>query len=152
MESPKQQLGKTQQLELEFDLTRVRDVRRATLAGDLWCGPHEAGKRKFATCHVSVMPLSEVAVGWKTRSCLDHLCHDIYGCVKPAAPSTQVRLNRLSLGALLEPWRLAMAKFDYGLWIGNFVAVVLVALALTYFISLLRSVMDMDLKDLKLSQ
>ena len=45
-----------------------------------------------------------------------------------------------------------MAKFDYGLWIGNFVAVVLVALALTYFISLLRSVMDMDLKDLKLSQ
>ncbi len=45
-----------------------------------------------------------------------------------------------------------MAKFDYGLWVGNFIAVVLVALALTYFISLLRSVMDMDLKDLKLLQ
>lgn len=31
-------------------------------------------------------------------------------------------------------------------------AVILVALALTYFVSLLRSVMDMDLKDLKLVQ
>ena len=45
-----------------------------------------------------------------------------------------------------------MAKFDYGLWVGNFMAVILVALALTYFVSLLRSVMDMDLKDLKLVQ
>ncbi len=45
-----------------------------------------------------------------------------------------------------------MAKFDYGLWVGNFIAVALVALALTYFVSLLRSVVDMDLKDLKLFQ
>ncbi len=45
-----------------------------------------------------------------------------------------------------------MAKFDYGLYVGNFIAVALVALALTYFVSLLRSVMDMDLKDLKLFQ
>ncbi len=55
VESPKQQLGKTQQLELEFDLTRVRDVPRvylATLAGDLWCRHHEAGNIDFATCHV----------------------------------------------------------------------------------------------------
>jgi hypothetical protein len=43
VESPKQQLGKTN---LEFDLTRVQDVPRvqlATLAGDRWCRHDEAG-------------------------------------------------------------------------------------------------------------
>ncbi len=32
VESPKQQLGKTQQLELEFDLTRVRDVAKSVFS------------------------------------------------------------------------------------------------------------------------
>jgi hypothetical protein len=46
-------------MELEFDLTRVRDL---TLAGDLWCRHHEAGNRDVALPCTSVMPPSEVAV------------------------------------------------------------------------------------------
>ena len=42
-----------------------------------------------------------------------------------------------------------MAKFDWGLWVGNVCAVALVGLALAYFVSLLRRVMDMSPEDLK---
>jgi hypothetical protein len=84
-----------------------------------------------------------------TRSCLDPLCHCIW--LLEAGWALKQPKSFEPCG-LLGPWRLSMAKFDYGLWVGNFIAVVLVALALTYFVSLLRSVMDMDLKDLKLFQ
>ena len=87
----------------------------------------------------------------KTRSCLDHLCHCIWLLEAGCALDANTPKSFEPCG-LLEPWRLSMAKFDYGLYVGNFIAVALVALALTYFVSLLRSVMDMDLKDLKLLQ
>lgn len=45
-----------------------------------------------------------------------------------------------------------MAKFDYGYWAGNALAAALVGLALTYFVSLLRSVMDIDMQEFKLYQ
>jgi len=40
-----------------------------------------------------------------------------------------------------------MARLDYGFWVGNFFAVALVAMALVYFVSLLRSVMNIDPQD-----
>lgn len=122
-------------------------VYLATLASNLWCRHHEAGSRDFTTCPVSlrrrrvrsplVYKFPQLPCAWLPEA----------GCaLDPNTPKS------FELCGLLEPWRPSMAKFDYGLWVGNLIAVVLVALALTYFISLLRSVMDMDLKDLKLTQ
>jgi hypothetical protein len=100
------------------------------------------------------MPPSEIAVGWQTAVGWQELQLPWSPRSLPEDGCALEANTPKSFGpcGLLESWRPSMANFDYGLWVGNFIAVVLVALALTYFISLLRSVMDMDLNDLKLFQ